>query len=135
MMRQNTYNTHQKILGSVLIAYGAINFTGGLILLAAINVVQIFVHEMDVVQLVTLFSRLIGIILLVVSIPAIVAGIGQLTSKEWSKNLSLIVGILYLLFFPIGTVIGIYSIWLNSQQIVREKEPMYATDLVKGATT
>ena len=118
-----------------MIAYGAINFTGGLILLAALNVVQIFVDEIEVIQLVAIFSRLLGTILLVVSVPAIVAGIGLLTSKIWAKTLSLIIGIIYLLFFPIGTIIGIYSIWLNSQQVIKEKEPLYANDLVKGMAT
>lgn len=133
-MRENTYRTHQKILGALLVAYGALNFTGGIALLASINVVNIFVDEMDVVRLVTMFSSVIGGILLVTAIPAIVAGIGFIQEKDWSKILGLIVGIIYLFFFPIGTLIGLYSIWLNAQTVVKEKEPRYATDLVKEAT-
>ena len=130
-MRESTYRTHQKILGAILVAYGALNFTAGVALLASINVVNIFVDEVDIVQLVTLFSRVIGGILLLTSIPAIVGGIGLIQEKEWSKFLGLIVGIIYLLLFPIGTLIGIYSIWLNAQTVIKEKEPRYATDLVK----
>jgi hypothetical protein len=130
-MRENTYRTHQKILGALLVAYGALNFTGGVALFASINVVNIFVDEIEVIQLVTLFGRLIGGILVLTSIPAIIAGIGFIQEKDWSKILGLIVGIIYLLFFPIGTLIGIYSIWLNAQTVIKEKEPRYATDLVK----
>ena len=130
-MRESTYRTHQKILGAILVAYGALNFTAGVALLASINVVNIFVDEVDIIQLVTLFSRVIGGILLLTSIPAIVGGIGLIQEKDWSKFLGLIVGIIYLLFFPIGTLIGIYSIWLNAQTVIKEKEPRYATDLVK----
>ena len=130
-MRESTYRTHQKILGAILVAYGALNFTAGVALLASINVVNIFVDEVDIVQLVTLFSRVIGGILLLTSIPAIVGGIGLIQEKDWSKFLGLIVGIIYLLLFPIGTLIGIYSIWLNAQTVIKEKEPRYATDLVK----
>ena len=134
-MRENTYKTHQKILGALLIAYGAINFTGGIVLLGALNIVQIFVHEIEVIQLVALFSRLIGGILLALSLPAIVAGIGYIQEKEWSKTLGLGVGIVYLLLFPIGTIIGIYSIWLNAQDIIKDKDPVFAEDLVKGVVT
>ena len=134
-MRENTYKTHQKILGAILIAYGAINFTGGIALLAALNIVEIFVHEDEVIQLVAIFSRLIGGILLILSIPAIIAGIGYIHEKDWSKSLGLVVGIVYLLLFPIGTIIGIYSIWLNAQDIIKDKEPVFAEDLVKGAAT
>lgn len=118
-----------------MIAYGAINFTGGIALLAALNIVEIFVHEAEVIQLVAIFSRLIGGILLALSVPAIIAGIGYIQEKAWAKTLGLGVGIVYLLLFPIGTIIGIYSIWLNAQEVIKEKEPIYAEDLVKGAVT
>ena len=133
-MRENTYKTHQKILGALLVAYGALNFTGGIALLASINIVNIFVDEMEVIQVVTIFSRLIGGILLATAIPAIIAGIGCIQEKEWSKILSLIIGIIYLLFFPVGTIIGLYAIWLNAQTVIKEKEPRYATDLVKESS-
>lgn len=130
-MKENTYKTHQKILGAIFIAYGVFNILGGLILLAAINVVSIFVDEMDVIQLVTIFSHLIGSILIVTAVPGIIAGIGYIREQSWAKILGLIVGIVYLLFIPVGTVIGIYAIWLNVQTVIEEKKPVYATDLVK----
>jgi hypothetical protein len=130
-MRENTYRTHQKIIGALFVAYGALNLTAAIALLASINVVNIFVDEIEIIQLVTVFSRLIGGALLIVSVPAIIAGIGFLQEKEWSKILGLIVGIMFLLFFPIGTIIGIYAIWLNAQTVIKEKEPRYASDLIK----
>ncbi len=134
-MRENTFRTHQKILGAIFIAYCSINLIGGLMLLAAMNIAGIFVNEVDVLQVISVFSRLIGGILLVSSIPGIIAGIGYVQEKDWAKNLGLIIGIVYLLFIPIGTVIGIYTIWLSSQQVIKEKEPRYATDLIKEATS
>lgn len=134
-MRENTFKTHQKILGAIFIAYGTINLIGGITLLAAMNIVGIFVHEVEVIQVVTIFSKLIGGILLVSSIPAIIAGIGYIQEREWAKNLGLVVGIIYLLFIPIGTVIGIYTIWLSSQHVIQEKQPRYATDLVKDTVS
>lgn len=132
-MRENTYKTHQKILGAIFIAYGVINLLGGITLLATLNIVNLFVDEPEVIQVVAVFSRLLGGILVATSLPAIVAGIGSLQEKKWSRNLGLVVGIIYLLFIPIGTVIGIYTIWLNSQTVIREKQPVYATDLAKKA--
>jgi hypothetical protein len=130
-MRENAFRTHQKILGALFTIYGALNFTAGIALLASINIVNIFVDEADIIQLVTVFGGFIGGILLVTSVPAIIAGIGLIQEKDWSKVVGLIIGIIYLLFFPIGTLIGIYSIWLNAQTVVKEKPPRYATDLIK----
>jgi hypothetical protein len=132
-MRESTYKTHQKILGAIFIAYGVINLIGGITLLATLNIVNIFVHEPEVIQIVAIFSQLLGWILVTTSIPAVIAGIGFLQERKWSQNLGLVVGIIYLLFIPIGTVIGIYTIWLSSQTVIREKKPVLATDLVKNA--
>jgi Na+-driven multidrug efflux pump len=130
-MKEHIYKTHLKILGAIFIAFGVINLMGGVTMLAAINVVQIFVDEPEVVDVVAIFSRLFGFILVVCSIPGIIAGIGYIQNRNWSKNLGLVMGIIYLLFIPVGTVIGIYTIWLSSQSVIKEKQPVYASDLVK----
>ena len=131
-MKETTYKTHQKILGAMLVAYSAMNIFAAVSVIISLGFVRIFIDEPELIGMITLFSQLISAIMLVVSIPALAAGIGMIREKEWSKALALIVGVVYLLFIPIGTVIGIYSIWLSSQQIYKEKEPLYATDLVKN---
>lgn len=130
-MKENNYRTHQKILGAVVIAYSAMNIFGGLSIIAAMSFVHTFLDEPDLVDLVLLFSRMIGYALLIVSIPALVAGVGLLKEQDWAKPFSLVIGIIYLLFFPVGTMIGIYSIWLSTQPIIKEKAPVLATDLLK----
>lgn len=130
-MKENNYRTHQKILGAVIIAYSAMNIFGGVSIIAAMTFVHTFVHEPDLVDLVLILSKMIGISLLVISVPALVAGIGLLKEQDWAKPFSLVIGIIYLLFFPVGTMIGIYSIWLSTQQVIKEKAPVLATDLLK----
>ncbi len=132
-MKENTYRTHQKILGAILIAYSALNLFGAVTLLTAVNFVTAFVDEPGLAPLVFFLCHLFGIAILVLSVPAIIGGAGMLREAAWSKNISLVVGIIYLIFIPIGTIIGIYCLWFNSQQIIRDKEPIYATDLVKNA--
>jgi hypothetical protein len=53
--------------------------------------------------------------LLLVSIPGIVGGIGLLRYKSWARYLVLVLSVLALLSVPIGTAIGIYSIWVLVQ--------------------
>ncbi len=57
--------------------------------------------------------------LAVVSLPSILVGWGLLGYKEWARILGIILGALHLLGFPIGTAIGIYTLWtlLNQQTI------------------
>ena len=51
------------------------------------------------------------VVLIVLSIPGIIAGIGLLKRKEWARILTLILSALDLFNFPLGTALGIYSIW------------------------
>jgi len=46
------------------------------------------------------------------SIPEIIAGIGLLKRRPWSRILTLILGVLSLLEIPIGTAVGIYTLWV-----------------------
>ena len=51
-------------------------------------------------------------IVVAVSIPGIIGGIGLLNHYPWARILVLILGILKLINIPIGTALGIYTIWV-----------------------
>lgn len=62
------------------------------------------------------FIRVIGVVVIVFfSLPSIVGGIGLLSEKKWGLTLLLIMGCFKLFAFPIGTLLGIYTIWVYSQ--------------------
>ena len=49
---------------------------------------------------------------LIIGIPAVVAGYGLYYHKNWSRYVLLLVSILMLIKIPVGTIIGLYSIWV-----------------------
>ena len=56
---------------------------------------------------------------LILSIPGLVAGFGLFKRKEWARILALILSVLDLFNFPLGTAMGVYSIWaLSNKEIV-----------------
>jgi hypothetical protein len=50
-------------------------------------------------------------ILVVISIPGILAGWGLLKRKSWARVLALVIGFLSLMSVPFGTLLGVYTIW------------------------
>ena len=50
------------------------------------------------------------------AVPSIAGGVGLLKGKFWARILVLILGIFNLIDFPIGTLIGIYTIWVLLNQ-------------------
>jgi hypothetical protein len=49
------------------------------------------------------------------ALPGLIAGIGLLRRSSWGRILAIIVSFINLLNFPIGTIIGVYSLWVLFQ--------------------
>ena len=62
-------------------------------------------------------ATLIAALIAVLSIPNIIAGVGLQKRREWARILTIILSVINLFNFPIGTALGAYSLWalLNDQ--------------------
>ena len=62
-------------------------------------------------------GTVVAVIIGIVSLPSIIAGVGLQKRKSWARVLTIILSVINLLNFPIGTAIGGYSLWalLNDQ--------------------
>lgn len=75
------------------------------------HVIGDFVDDQDAEFVLAIIANVIMVISFIVSLPGILAGIGLFKRKEWARILTLIISVLNLFSFPIGTGIGVYSIW------------------------
>ncbi len=66
----------------------------------------------------------ISAVFFVIGIPSLIAGAGLLHQKRWARVLAIIVAIVALTSFPIGTAAGIYSLWVLTH---KETEQLLAT--------
>jgi hypothetical protein len=57
----------------------------------------------------------IASLLIILSVPGIVGGWGLLKYKSWARYLVMVLAILELFNIPIGTAIGVYSLWTLTQ--------------------
>jgi hypothetical protein len=73
----------------------------------------------ELLDLVPLILVLVGFLIGIVSILGIIGAVGVLRRKEWGRILLLVVSFFNLLRFPLGTILGVYSIWilLNAEAI------------------
>ncbi len=53
---------------------------------------------------------------LVCSVLGFIAGIGLLHRASWARILAIILGVLALLDFPLGTALGVYTLWVLLSQ-------------------
>jgi len=59
-----------------------------------------------------ILAVVIGMIAVVAGLPGIIGGWGLLARKNWARIVVLIVGILNLPNFPLGTALGVYTLWV-----------------------
>ncbi len=106
---------HVTLLGALFIAMHVMALFAMLIVLIVFNslgTVQEVTDELPHDAVPMFVQLIIYTTLLLYSIPGIIAGIGLLLHANWARYLGLVVGFINLLNIPIGTVIGVYAIWV-----------------------
>jgi hypothetical protein len=115
---------HVQILGILNIAWGSLGLVGALIVMmifggAAGIIGTAARHDPGAgvaISIVSFVGGLIFLILLIASIPSIVAGVGLLNGASWGRILAIIVSVLHLFNLPFGTALGIYGLWVLLSQ-------------------
>ncbi len=110
---------HKKVLGIIYIATACLQIMAFLLLSAffstILSVAMKAVSPDDAWILDLVFNILKFIpwlVIIFISLPSLIAGIGLLYQQQWAMILALILGCLKLFSFPIGTAVGVYAIWI-----------------------
>ena len=106
---------HLKILGIAHIVYGAIGISAAVVLFAVVLAGGLISGEADALIATSLVATIGGFFLLLVFLPGVIGGIYLLRRQSWARILLIVVGVLNLLNLPLGTILGIYTIWVLSR--------------------
>jgi predicted permease len=116
VMESSKMKKHVTVVGSIHIGFGVLGLMAAIVVLVALSFARAFVGDDDVAQTVLGFlSVSIPILIGSVSALGLIAGIGLLVYKPWARYLVIILSIIDCVNIPIGTAIGIYSIWVLIQ--------------------
>jgi hypothetical protein len=110
---------HVKILGAIYIALSTISLFAALFLAMAVGTAGAIVGTAADPNDAAIALPIIGIagtalvaFLIIVSLPGLIAGVGLLKMRPWARIVGIIVAILSLLHIPLGTIVGIYGLWV-----------------------
>jgi len=104
---------HMRLLGIFWLAYSAIRLMGGLFLSAIFP--RFFEWPGWSPHLPFFLPGLLrgfGFILLASGVLGVIAGWGLLDRQPWARMLAIVLGFFALLHIGIGTVLGIYTLWV-----------------------
>jgi hypothetical protein len=123
---------HVTLVGILNIVYRSMAIIGALILFAlafGFGYLMEFISRFDhngmheipseVLNIVPIILTFVGVLIMIFSIAGIIGAVGVLKKKEWGRITLLIVSFFSLLSIPLGTILGVYSIWvlLNDETI------------------
>ncbi len=125
----NRVQEHVRLVGILWLALSAFNVVAGLALL--IVATELIPHIQQSGQagpefpgeFLTTLLGVIGIAVLVKAAAGFAAGYGLLQRETWARVLTIVLSFLALFNFPLGTALGIYSLWvLLPSESAREYE-------------
>jgi hypothetical protein len=105
-------DTHVKVLGVLYIVLGVVLAICGVGLLAIIGGAGAVSGERHAMLVTGIVGSVLCGVLLVLSLPNLIAGYGLLKRREWARILAIVLGIIHLVGFPVGTAIGVYTLYV-----------------------
>lgn len=103
---------HVTILGALYIAFNALMLFAAIIVFVVIVGGGLLSGDADAIAITSGVGSAIAFLLVILSAPGIIGGIGLLKRRYWARILVLVLGFLNLVHIPLGTLLGIYTIWV-----------------------
>ena len=107
---------HVNVVAALQIGFSILGLIIGIIAFIVLRIVGDITDDQDVDFILKLIAGIALIFFSIISIPGLIAGIGLFKRKEWARILTLILSVIDLFNIPIGTAVGVYSIWALVQE-------------------
>ena len=102
---------HVTVVAALQVGFGILGLALGVCALVYFTGLDMAAEDSVLSTIGTIF----GGFLFLVSVPGTIGGIGLFLRKNWARFPVLIISAIYLICFPFGTALGIYSIWVLFQ--------------------
>ncbi|HAM10079.1 MAG: hypothetical protein A2X04_13880 [Bacteroidetes bacterium GWF2_41_9] len=115
-MEDSKMKKHVTVVGAIHIGFGLLGLIGAVAVFFALNFARGFVEGEEVPNMVLKFLSLsLPLLIGFMSTLGLVGGIGLLSHLPWARYLVIVVAALGCLNIPIGTLKGVYSLWVLLQ--------------------
>lgn len=102
---------HINVVAALHIGLSVLGIIIGAIVFTVLYFVRGVSGDPDAEMVLTIIANVMIIFMVLISLPGIIAGLGLFKRKEWARILTLILSVIDLFNIPVGTAVGVYSIW------------------------
>jgi len=119
-MTRSDFESHVMVLGWINIGLSALFFLIGLFAFFFLTGIGFMIEDPEGSRILSFVGLAAGVFLIALSIPGLFAGYGLLKQRVWGRVLAIVVAVLDLFNIPIGTAIGIYALWVLTEDNAAE---------------
>jgi len=101
---------HVKVLAILHIAHSALVALLGFFFFFFLIFIGAVAEDEEALLVLSIVAAVLIVFAILFAVPGIIAGIGLLMKKKWGRILTLIVGFLKFIDFPLGTALAVYTI-------------------------
>ena len=115
---RNRVREHVKLVGILWMAYSALHLLGGLVVLLIGKLVVVRIGNIpngpppEVMEWLPALVTTVGWLIVVNAGLGVAVGWALLQHQDWARTFALVLGFVVLLNVPIGTTVGIYTLWV-----------------------
>jgi hypothetical protein len=112
---------HINVVAALQIGLSILGILGGIFIFIILHITGDLVNDEQARLILSIIAKVLSLFIIICCLPGLIAGISLFKRKEWARILTLIVSVIELINFPLGTAIGIYSIWALVQPEIVEQ--------------
>jgi uncharacterized protein YybS (DUF2232 family) len=94
----------------LLVGIGVFLLFGGIATMVGLN--SSIDESLVAIPVLTFIGSFAASVIILLSLPRLIAGIGLLKQRNWARVLTLVVSAIGLVDIPVGTGLGIYAFWV-----------------------
>lgn len=103
---------HLQLLGILHIVYHSIGIVAAVAMIMLFGSLACVVPDPFASSILGGIGTFVALFILCLSVPGLIGGIALLKRAPWSRILLLIVGVLNIIDIPLGTALGVYTLWV-----------------------
>jgi hypothetical protein len=103
---------HVTIVAALQIGFGILKVLIAAVVFLVLVAGGMISGDADAMAITTIVGLFVAGFLVLTALPGIIGGLGLLRAKNWARLLVIFLAALDLINFPIGTAVGVYTLWV-----------------------
>jgi hypothetical protein len=108
-----------RTLGGLYLAVSAVGILSACVVFVAIAPWGLLSGDPTATAILAGLGGAIAAVLLVLSAPGLIGGLALLTRRSWARVYAMVLAALLLFWFPLGTILGTYTLYVLLQPEIR----------------